>query len=77
MKRIKILGTGCKRCQQLAENTETAVKDLGIDYELEKVTDLSEIVKLGVMVTPALVVDDQVKTSGKVLSPADIKKILA
>jgi len=77
MKKIKILGTGCKRCQQLAENAETAVKDLGIDYELEKVTDLNEIVKFGVMMTPALVVDDQVKASGKVLSPDDIGKMLA
>ena len=76
MKKIKILGTGCKRCQQLAENAESAAKNLGIDYELEKVTDLSEIVKFGVMVTPALVVDDQVKTSGKVLSPGDISKML-
>jgi len=76
MKKIKILGTGCKRCQQLAENAESAAKNLGIDYELEKVTDLNEIVQFGVMITPALVVDDQVKASGKVLSPDDIGKIL-
>ena len=72
----QILGTGCKRCQQLAENAESAAKKLGIDYELEKITDLSKIVNFGIMVTPALVVDDQVKASGKVLSPADIGKIL-
>jgi small redox-active disulfide protein 2 len=76
MKKIKILGTGCKRCRQLAENAESAAKNLGIDYELEKVTDLNEIVQFGVMTTPALVVDDQVKASGKVLSPDDIGKIL-
>ncbi len=76
MKKIKILGTGCKRCRQLAENAESAAKNLGIDYELEKVTDLNEIVQFGVMITPALVVDDQVKASGKVLSPDDIGKIL-
>jgi len=76
MKKIKILGTGCKRCRQLAENAESAAKNLGIDYELEKVTDLNEIVQFGVMITPALVVDDQVKASGKVLSPTDIGKML-
>ena len=77
MKKIKILGTGCKKCQQLTENAESAAKNLGIDYELEKVTDLNEIVKFGVMITPAIVIDDQVKASGKVLSPDDIGKMLA
>ena len=75
MKKIKILGTGCKRCQNLAENAESAAKKLGIDYELEKVTDLRAIAQYGVMMTPALVIDDQVKTSGKVLSPGDIEKL--
>jgi small redox-active disulfide protein 2 len=76
MKKIKILGTGCKKCQKLAENAESAAKNLGIDYELEKVTDLNEIVKFGVMITPAIVIDNQVKASGKVLSSDEIGKML-
>ncbi len=76
MKKIKILGTGCRKCQELAENAETAAKNLGIDYQLEKVTDLNDIVAHGVMMTPAIVIDDQVRASGKVLSPEDIEKML-
>ncbi|MFC1461095.1 thioredoxin family protein [Verrucomicrobiota bacterium] len=62
---------------RLAENAETAAKELGIDYELNKVTDINEILKFGVMMTPALVVDGEVKTSGKVASPDEIKGWLA
>jgi small redox-active disulfide protein 2 len=76
MKKIKILGTGCRKCQQLAENAEAAAKNLGIDYQLEKVVDLNDIVAHGVMMTPAIVIDDQVRSSGKVLSPEDIEKML-
>jgi small redox-active disulfide protein 2 len=76
MKKIKILGTGCRKCQQLAENAEIAAKTLGIDYQLEKVVDLNDIVAHGVMMTPAIVIDDQVRSSGKVLSPEDIEKML-
>ncbi|RLB66522.1 MAG: thioredoxin family protein [Deltaproteobacteria bacterium] len=76
MKKIKILGTGCRKCQELAENAEAAAKNLGIDYQLEKVTDLNDIVAHGVMMTPAIVIDDQVRASGKVLSPEDIEKML-
>lgn len=76
MKKLQILGTGCPKCKKLAENTEAAAKDLGIEYEIEKVTDINEIMNFGVMMTPALAVDGQVKVVGKVLSPDEIKKML-
>jgi len=76
MKRIQILGTGCPKCKKLAENAEAAAKDLGIEYSLEKVTQINDIIKLGVMMTPALAIDGQVKTVGKVVSPDEIKKML-
>jgi small redox-active disulfide protein 2 len=76
MKKIQILGTGCPKCKKLAENAESAVKDLGIEYEIEKVTEISEIMKFGVMMTPALAIDGQVKSVGKVVSPDEIKKML-
>ena len=68
MKKIQILGTGCPKCQALARNTEAAASELGLEYELEKVSDINEIMKFGVMMTPALVVDGEVKAVGKVLS---------
>lgn len=77
MKKLQILGTGCPKCKKLAENTETAAKDLGIEYTLEKVTDINDIMKFGVMITPALAVDGRVKVVGKVPSPDEIKKMLA
>jgi small redox-active disulfide protein 2 len=77
MKKLQILGPGCPKCKMLAELTETAAKDLGIEYELQKVTDISEIMKFGVMMTPALAVDGQVKVVGKVPSQDEIKKMLA
>ena len=76
MKKIQILGTGCPKCKKLTENAETAAKELGIDYELEKVTDINDIMKFGVMMTPALVVDGQVKMVGKVISSDEIKDML-
>jgi small redox-active disulfide protein 2 len=76
MKKIQILGSGCPKCKKLAENAEAAVQELGIEYEIEKVTDINEIMKLGVMVTPALVVDREVKAAGKVLSDEEIKEFL-
>jgi len=76
MKKLQILGAGCPKCKKLAQNTEAAAKDLGIEYEMEKVTDINEIMNFGVMMTPALAVDGQVKTVGKVLSPDEIKNIL-
>lgn len=77
MKKIQILGTGCPKCKKLAENTDAAAKALGIEYAIEKVTDITEIMKFGVMMTPALAVDGQVKVVGKVASPDEIKKMLA
>jgi len=75
--RIQILGTGCAKCRKLAENAEAAARALGIEYELEKVTDINEIVRLGVMMTPALVVDGKVKVVGKAPDVAAIKAMLA
>ena len=77
MKTIQILGTGCPKCKQLAENAEAAAKALGLEYELVKVTEINEIMKFGVMMTPALAVDGEVKSVGKVLPVDEIKKILA
>lgn len=77
MKKIQILGTGCPKCKKLAENAEAAVKNLGVECEIEKVTNINKIMKFGVMITPALVIDGQVKVTGKVPSPEDIKQMLA
>ena len=76
MKKIQILGTGCPKCRKLAANAEAAAKELGIEYELEKVTQINEIMKFGVMVTPALAIDGQVKVTGKVASTDEIKEML-
>jgi small redox-active disulfide protein 2 len=77
MIKIQILGPGCSKCNKLAQRTEEAVKDLGIEYELEKVTAIDRIMQYDVMVTPALVVDGNVKFSGKVPSVDEIKKHLS
>ena len=77
MKKIQILGTGCPKCKKLAENAEAAAKELGIEFEIEKVTGINEIMKFGVMVTPALAVDGEVKVVGKVPSPDEINQMLA
>ena len=76
MKKIQILGTGCPRCKRLAENAEAAVKELGITFEIEKVTDINAIMDFGVMMTPALAVDGNVKVAGKVPSVEQLKEIL-
>lgn len=76
MKTIQILGTGCPKCKKLAENAEAAAKALGIEYTIEKVTDITEIMEFGVMVTPALVVDGQVKAAGKVPDVEAIQAML-
>ena len=73
--KIQILGTGCPKCKALAESAETAAKEAGIEYEIEKVTEINEIMKFGVMMTPALVIDGNVKVVGKVPSPGEIKKM--
>lgn len=74
--KLQILGTGCPKCKKLAENTEIAAKALGIDYEMEKVTDINTIMGFGVMMTPALAVDGQVKVVGKVPDAEEIKGLL-
>ncbi len=77
MKKLQILGTGCARCNALTRATEQAAQALGLEYELEKVTDLNRIMAFGVMMTPALAVDGQVKLAGRVPSVADLTKVLA
>ena len=77
MIKLQILGTGCPKCKKLAENAEAAAKELGIEYELEKVTQINDIMKMGVMVTPALAIDGEVKVAGKVSSPNDVKAMLS
>lgn len=74
--KIKVLGPGCKNCENLADNTKAALKELGLEAEIEKVTDYGEIAGYGVLSTPGLVVDDKVVSSGKVLKPKDIVKLL-
>jgi len=76
VKNIQILGPGCPKCRKLAENTEAAAKELGLEYRLEKVTEINDIMKMGVMMTPALVVDGQVKMAGKVPAVDKIKEML-
>jgi small redox-active disulfide protein 2 len=76
MKKIQILGTGCPKCKKLAENAEAAAKQLGIEYELEKVTKINDIMKFGVMVTPALVIDGQIKIVGQAPSLEQLKEML-
>lgn len=77
MKTLQILGTGCSKCGKLAENTEAAAKSLGIEYRMEKVTDMAKIVAFGVMSTPALAVDGVVKVSGRVPSAEEVMRILS
>ena len=76
MKKLQVLGTGCHKCMKLAENAEAAAKAAGIEYVLEKVTDINEIMKLGVIMTPALLVDGKVKVVGKVPDINSIKALL-
>ena len=76
MKTIQVLGTGCPKCKKLAENTEAAAKDSGIEYQIEKITDITGIMSFGVMMTPALAVDGQVKVVGKVPSVEELKSLI-
>jgi len=77
MMKLLILGPGCLKCRSLAANAEAAAKELGIEYGIEKVTDIQEITKFGVMLTPALAVDGVVKSCGRVLSRGEIKSMIA
>ena len=76
MTSIKILGTGCPKCTQLAENARAAADRLGLECEIEKVGELNEIMGYGVMMTPALVVDDAVRAAGRVPSVEQIEELL-
>lgn len=74
--KLQILGTGCPKCKKLANNAEAAAEELGVDYEIEKVTDVNDIMEYGVMMTPALAIDGEVEVTGKVADVADIKELL-
>ncbi len=76
MKKLQILGTGCPKCKKLTELTEQAAKELGLEYEIVKVTDIDEIMDFGVMMTPGLAVDGELKLSGRLPNVEEIKKIL-
>ena len=76
MKTIKILGSGCAKCNKLAEAAKTAADGIGLDYEMEKITDMMKFAEFGVMITPAMVVDGEVKVSGRVPSDEDLRKLL-
>ena len=75
--KIQILGTGCSKCNKLANHTKQAADELKLDYELVKVTDITEIMNFGVMMTPALAIDGTVKFSGKVPSVEELKRFLS
>jgi len=77
MTKVQILGTGCPKCAKLAANADQAARELRLDYELVKVTDIHAIMDFGVMLTPALAIDGEVKVAGKVPNVEDIKALLA
>ncbi len=74
--KVQILGTGCPKCRMLTANAEAAIQQLGLDAEIEKVDQIKDIVRMGVMTTPALAVDGVVKSSGHLLSVEQVKRIL-
>jgi len=74
--KIEILGTGCPKCKKLTELTEEAVNELAVSAEITKVTDINKIIDYGVMVTPALVIDGEVKVAGKIPSKEEIKNVI-
>jgi small redox-active disulfide protein 2 len=76
MNKIKVLGPGCTKCKKLAENVEEAISGSGKDVEFEYITDMGKIVEHGVMMTPALLVDGKVRSSGRVLSVKEISNII-
>lgn len=76
MKTIQILGPGCARCKRLEQATEKAAVELGIVHQIEKITDVMRFADFGVMLTPALVVDGEVKVSGRVPSHDELKQML-
>jgi small redox-active disulfide protein 2 len=74
--KVQVLGTGCPKCKRLVDNVRQAIEEADLDVEVEKVEDIKQIIAFGVMLTPALAVDGEVKSSGKVLSADDIRKLL-
>ncbi len=74
--KIQILGPGCSNCSKLADNVKQAADELGLDYEMVKITDPAEIMKFRVLMTPGFAVDGEVKASGKPISVEEIKKLL-
>ena len=77
MKLVQVLGPGCAKCMKLKENAEQAVQELGIEASVEKIEDINVITGFGVMVTPALAIDGEVKSVGKVLSSEEIQKLMS
>ncbi|MCC5875835.1 MAG: TM0996/MTH895 family glutaredoxin-like protein [Candidatus Sumerlaeia bacterium] len=76
MKKLQVLGTGCPKCKKLCEMVDAAAKEAGIEYELEKVTDISDIIEFGVMTTPALAVNGEVKVAGKLPTAGELQAML-
>lgn len=76
MKKLQVLGTGCPKCGKLTEAVEDVARGLGIEYRIEKVTDIAEIMEFGVMMTPALVVDGTVKSSGRIPTRNELKEMI-
>ena len=77
MKLVQVLGPGCAKCEKLKHNAEEAVQQSGVEATVEKITDINVITGFGVMMTPALAVDGEVKLVGKVSSPEEIAKLLS
>ena len=77
MIKFQVLGSGCAKCKTLGQHTEAAAQALGLEYELEKVTDMNAIIDAGVTRTPALAVNGEIKSMGKLLSVDDIKMLLS
>lgn len=75
--KLQILGTGCPKCRMLTEHTERAAQELGLDYQMEKVTDFDRILEFGIVATPALVVDGEIKVYGHVPTTARLVEMLA
>ena len=75
--KVQILGTGCPKCKALTQNAERAIQELALSAEIEKVERIADIARMGVMMTPGLAIDGQVKASGHVLSVAEVKEILS
>ena len=77
MKTIKILGSGCAKCNKLYEVADKAARELGVEYQIEKVADMNKFVQYGVMITPALVVDEDVKLTGSVPNLDKMKELIS